>query len=136
MNEIHQLIKFFVRRKKVEKSYFEKLISRQFSNFFNAYAKAFNKQQDRVGRLFRSSVKRKLITSKSQLINTARYIHFNPAQHGFVTDLRAWEYSSYHQFLTGKFTNINGMEVIKWSGGIEKFIDFHNQMPCFKIEFE
>lgn len=39
----------------------ERLISQQFSNFFNSYAKAFNKQQSRKGNLFMHTFKRKLL---------------------------------------------------------------------------
>ena len=35
-----------------------KIVTQKFSNFFNAYAKAFNKQQSRTGSLFEKHFKR------------------------------------------------------------------------------
>ena len=51
------------------------LISKKFSNFFNAYTKAFNKKYSRVGRLFRSSVKRKLVEDDEYFCRLVHYIH-------------------------------------------------------------
>jgi REP element-mobilizing transposase RayT len=65
----------------------EGLISQQYSNFFNAYSKAFNKQQDRRGSLFTVNLKRKRVNNDAYFTQLIHYIHYNPVHHGFVESL-------------------------------------------------
>ncbi|WP_435133924.1 transposase [Formosa sp. A9] len=90
----------------------EGLISQQFSNFFNAYAKAFNKQQNRKGSLFRHPFKRKQITDDIYLRNLIHYIHYNPIAGGFTETLDAWRYSSYHTIVSEGHTSVASEAVI------------------------
>ncbi len=39
------------------------------------------------------------------------YVHFNPAKHGLVSDLRDWPYSSFHQHVA------RGIYPVAWAGG-------------------
>lgn len=55
-----------------------------FSNLFNAYTKAFNKQESRHGTLFERPFRRKSANSKNYLTQAVIYIHNNPTNHGFV----------------------------------------------------
>ena len=71
-----------------------KYVSNQFSNFFNAYAKAINKAYQRTGSLFQHPFGRVPITSEQQFWNVIRYIHQNPQKHRFTEDFRHWNYSS------------------------------------------
>ena len=48
----------------------EKRIIQQFSNFFNAYTKAFNKMYDRKGKLFLTPFYRKVVAHPWQFLNT------------------------------------------------------------------
>jgi len=68
--------------------------SQPFSNFFNAYAKAFNKAYDRTGTLFQRPFGRIKVTSDAHFIWLVIYIHQNPRKHGFVDDFRIWPHSS------------------------------------------
>ncbi len=70
-------------------------INKQFSNFFNSYAKAFNKVYERQGKLFRNSMKLKEVTDDDYLRKLIHYIHYNPVLHGFTDDPADWRYSSY-----------------------------------------
>ena len=103
-----------------------KYISQQFSNFFNAYTQAFNKQNDRKGSLFIPRFNRKKITSEEYLINTVNYIHQNPVTHGYVKELNEWSYSSFKIFLNDRETNICRNEVLDWFNDKENFITYHN----------
>ncbi len=107
-------------------------ISKQFSNMFNAYAKAINKKYNRTGSLFQTRFGRKRITSDPYLLNLIHYIHFNPQKHGFVEDFREYPYSSYHSFLTNKKTNIAREAVIDLFGDVCEFIDFHDRENDYK----
>jgi putative transposase len=71
------------------------LISRQFSNFFNAYSKAFNKMYGRRGALFRERFRRKHVDNDSYFTGLIAYIHHNPVYHGFVKQLNDWSWSSW-----------------------------------------
>lgn len=72
--------------------------SRQLSHFFNSYAQSFNKAYGRRGKLFEVPFKRKRVEKESYFLRLVRYIHCNPEYHGFVSDFRQWEYSSWHAF--------------------------------------
>lgn len=71
------------------------LISFRFSNFFNAYAKAFNKMYERKGSLFMHAFKRKKVADVTYLKNLVQYIHSNPLEGGLCDQVDQWKYSSY-----------------------------------------
>jgi len=52
---------------KIENAHSNNHISQQFSNFFNAYTKAYNKENRRLGSLFMKPFKRKLIKDEKYL---------------------------------------------------------------------
>ena len=102
--------------------------SHQFGNLFNAYAKAINKAYDRTGSLFEHPFGRVPITSESHLVHLVAYIHQNPQKHGFVTDFRAWPYSSYHAVISQKPTRLERDEVLAWFQGVAAFEEAHRRM--------
>ena len=59
----------------------EKLVTQAFSNFFNAYAKAFNKQNHRTGSLFEKHFKRIKLSDETYLRQLILYVHLNPKHH-------------------------------------------------------
>src|SRR5215211_7432633 len=106
---------------------FESYASRQFSNFFNAYAKTINKAYGRTGSLFQHPFGRVPITTDQQFWNVIAYIHQNPQKHGFVNDFRDWKYSSYGVILGEKPTVIKRNEVTNWFGTKDNYLSLHNQ---------
>jgi putative transposase len=102
-------------------------VSDQFSNFFNAYAKAINKAYGRTGSLFQHPFGRVPITSDRQFWNVIAYIHQNPQKHKFVTDFRDWKYSSYGIILSDTKTSVNRSEVLKWFGNKEQYLELHKE---------
>jgi putative transposase len=109
----------------------EKIIrspGQQFSNFFNAYAKAINKIYQRTGSLFQHPFGRIEITSNAHFARLVTYIHQNPQKHGLATDFRTWPYSSYRTILSDQPTRLNRNEVLQWFNGREGFIEVH-KMP-------
>jgi hypothetical protein len=100
-------------------------ISDQFSNFFNAYAKAINKAYGRTGSLFQHPFGRVPITSDRQFWNVIAYIHQNPQKHKFVDDFREWKYSSYGIILADTKTSVNRSEVLRWFGNKEEYLRLH-----------
>jgi putative transposase len=102
--------------------------SQQFGNLFNAYAKAINKAYGRTGSLFENPFGRVPVTSESYLVYLVTYIHQNPQKHGFVTDFRAWPYSSYHAAVSKKPTRLERDEVLGWFQGPDAFEEAHRRM--------
>ena len=101
------------------------LLSRQFNNLFNSYAKAFNLQQNRMGSLFNHPFKRKQITTEEHIINMILYIHCNPVHHRFVKNINNWKYSSYPAIVSGQTTFVSVNEVIALFGDLENFKFVH-----------
>lgn len=104
------------------------LISKRFSNLFNAYTKAYNKKYDRMGSLFKRAFRRKRINSDQYFSQLIIYIHNNPVHHGFVKNAIDWPYSSWHAYMTNKNTKINRDEGLQWFGGKEAFEKIHQDM--------
>jgi putative transposase len=98
-----------------------------FSNFFNAYARAFNHAYGRTGALFQRPFKRLEITSDAHLLQLAAYIHQNPQKHGFVDDFKEWPYSPYHALRSENATFIERDEVLDWFEGRDHFLEFHHR---------
>jgi putative transposase len=99
--------------------------SKQFSNFFNAYAKAINTAYGRTGSLFQHPFGRVPIASGRQFWNVIAYIHQNPQKHKFVDDFRDWKYSSYGILISDKPTRIKREIVLDWFGGKQAYLDWH-----------
>ena len=105
------------------------LVSRQFSNLFNAYSKAFNKQQNRKGSLFIRPFKRKQVTDEQYLKKLVLYIHYNPVEAGLAKNPKYWKFSSYKSFLSKQTTKLKRAEVISWFNDLDNFIYCHQHPP-------
>jgi putative transposase len=101
--------------------------SRQFSNLFNAYAKAINKAYQRTGSLFQNPFGRVPVTSDAHFVHLIAYIHHNPQKHGLVDDFRAWPHSSYHTILSQKPTRLKREAVWAWFDDLAAFQASHRQ---------
>lgn len=116
----------------------EKEVTQALSNLFNAYAKAFNKQQNRTGSLFEKHFKRIQIENEEYLKNVIQYIHLNPKHH-LDKDYKNFIFSSYQTILSDKPTNILRNEVIQLFEDIDNFIychDFKNEILSEKQMLE
>jgi putative transposase len=85
------------------------LLSKQFSNFFNGYSKAFNKKYERRGSLFLKNFTKKEILQKDYLSAVILYIHLNPIKHGFTHRPESWKWSSYHNFHLERLPFLNAL---------------------------
>jgi putative transposase len=106
-----------------------KLISLQFSHFFNCYTQAFNKQHQRKGSLLMHPYKRKKVTDKNYLLNLVHYIHFNPIESRLCNKLEDWNYSSYQKILSLEKGFLSSIEVINWFEDFQNFLVFHSTSP-------
>jgi len=105
----------------------EKTISQSFSNFFNSYSKAINKQQKRHGSLFEKPFKRKLVTDATYLANLVFYIHTNPQLHGIVADFRMYPWSSFDRILKNTPTRLQKQQVLQWFSSPDNYVAYHSR---------
>jgi putative transposase len=103
------------------------IVSHQFKKFFQSYAMAFNKQQDRIGTLFQTPFKRAWVNSDQYFTHLIYYIHANPQLHGLIDDFREWKWSSYGRILMDKTSKLKKQEVIEWFGKLEIYKQFHSE---------
>lgn len=103
----------------------ELLLELEWKRFFNSYAMAFNKQQQRPGNLFQRPFKRVEVRKESHFIQAVIYIHGNAQRHKLCKDFRTHEWSSWHTILSDKPTHLKRDEVLEWFGGKHHFIDAH-----------
>ncbi|WP_026727386.1 transposase [Flavobacterium denitrificans] len=111
----------------------EKEVTQAFSNLFNSYAKAFNKQTNRTGSLFEKHFKRIRLKDENYLRHLIVYVHLNPKHH-FNLDFTNFRFSSYQSFLSNKVTKIERNEVLHLFGDYENFTFCHNQKNEFLNE--
>lgn len=93
--------------------YYEKIedVSKMMNVVNSKFAKLYNKQNDRVGYVFRDRFKCKPIMDLNQLYNTISYIHYNPVKAGVVKNLEDYKFSSYNDFLNNK-KNIEDIKLL------------------------
>ncbi len=101
--------------------------SQRFSNWFNAYARAYNNLYKRNGSLFQRPFRRKPVLTESYLLALVHYIHRNPVKHGFVQDFREWEYSSFPLLNSNKPTFLQRADVLEWFGTRAEFDQSHTR---------
>ena len=102
--------------------------SQQFSNLFNAYAKAMNKAYERSGSLFHNPFGRVRVASETHFVHLIAYIHQNPQRHGLADDFREWPHSSYRTILSTKPTRLKRDDVLAWFHGRREFEESHRTL--------
>jgi hypothetical protein len=102
--------------------------SKQFSDFFNAYAKAINKAYDRTGSLFQHPFGRVVVAGGTQFFNVMRYIHQNPQKHRFVENFGDWKWSSYSAPSSIKPARLSPGMILDWFGSREQYWQYHSEM--------
>lgn len=111
----------------------ETKITQQFSNMFNSYAKAYNKQESRTGSLFEKHFKRIQLKDEVYLKNLIIYVHLNPFHH-LNKDYKTFQFSSFASILSDKETNLLRLEVIDLFDNIENFVYCHSSKQEFLNE--
>ncbi len=106
----------------------ESTVTQAFSNLFNAYAKAYNKQQKRTETLFERPYKRIRIQNEDYLKKLILYIHKNPENHNVVKSFENYEFSSYKNYLNDSNNIIatNKLYILNLFNDLENFKYAHN----------
>ena len=108
--------------------------SQAFSNFFNAYVRAFNRRTQRTGGLFEGRFGRKPVYDTGYLMRLITYVHQNPQLHGLVDDFRDWPYSSYGAItIPTARTRIERDAVLDCFGGLDIFQELHAQIQTSEV---
>jgi hypothetical protein len=105
------------------------LVSKQFSNLFNSYTKAFNKINNRKGGLFMRPFNRLKVTNDQYLVKLVHYIHYNPVEAGICDKQKKWKFSSYPALISNSKTNLLREELLSWFHDLDNFIFCHQQEP-------
>jgi putative transposase len=103
----------------------EELISKQFSNLFNSYAKAYNKMFARRGALFMHNFKYKSVETTEYLRNVIVYIHLNPEKHGLIRSVNEWQWSSLNAIRLGNSSVFSTGKLIAFFDSDEQFRCLH-----------
>jgi putative transposase len=103
------------------------IVSHQFKKFFQSYAMAFNKQQNRVGTLFQTPFKRVRVEDENYLRELVCYINTNAQKHNLVEDFKEWKWSSYNSIVCNKSTKLLKDDVIGYFNDVENFIYCHQE---------
>jgi putative transposase len=119
-------IRLYLKDKHKEKN-ISWVLSNAFSSLFKSYAQAINKQYERTGGFFEEPFHRIEVKTEAYFSALVSYIHTNPQKHGFVSDFREYEHSSYHSHIHSKTTKLKRDEVLEWFGGAENYAKFHEQ---------
>ena len=77
-------------------------VSERFRRFMLGYAKAINKQQERIGSLFQKIFKRKRLLSAEDVKQAICYVHHNPIHHNYTITYDQYQWSSYNQYFSEK----------------------------------
>ncbi len=105
--------------------------SKQFSNLFVSYAMAFNKQEKRSGAVFERPFGRIQVESLSYFKDLVIYIHRNQIHHGIVTNLKDYEWTSYHSYFTVNPTGVHKDIVLSWFDSTIAFKNCHRKSQEF-----
>ncbi len=109
------------------------IVTQSFSNFFNSYAKAYNKQISRTGSLFEKHFKRIRLENETYLKNLILYVHLNPKHHLDI-DFKCFLFSSFQSIISEKETKLARNEILDLFGGKENFIFCHNDKNDYLTE--
>jgi len=101
--------------------------SRQFSHFFNGYARYFNLRTNRHGALFETPFQRIRVNTEKYFRKLVYYIHHNPVKHGFAKHVPDWEWSSYLTIISVKPTRISRETVLRYFDDVGNFKAYHQQ---------
>lgn len=102
-------------------------LSKLFTNFFNVYTQALNKQLNKKGNSFLQGFERREIQDEKQIKDVLLYIHCNPVHLQITNAPEEWKFSSYKAFLSDKPTMIKRDDVINLFDTKENFIHCHEQ---------
>ncbi len=114
-----------------------KEVNQALSNLFNAYTKAYNKQNSRTGALFQRPFKRKVIKDEDYLKQLVLYIHKNPENHKIVEDFKTYRFSSFKSYFSNSdlISSDTKTYIVNLFEDLDNFKYAHNSnLPDFETQ--
>jgi putative transposase len=117
-------------------------IAQAMKRIGTSYVYWYNMKYERCGHLFQDRFKSEIVEDDGYLLAVLRYIHQNPLKAGMVSELGAYEWSSYNDY-TGKKSMVTDTHFIldlfysdpvKAVGIFKKFMELENQDRCLDDE--
>ena len=102
-------------------------VSKFMGRINQKFAQLYNKNENRVGYVFRGRYKCEQITDRAYLYNVLPYIHFNPYKAGIVDNLLDYKFSSYPKYLNGTIGKEKGFILFNTYEYKEIFIKLHKE---------
>ncbi len=107
-----------------------------------SYAYWYNWQYNRKGHLFQDRFRSEVVEDDAYFLTALRYIHQNPVKAGLVSDIEAYKWSSYKEYIEGPGSGmVNSSFVLamfssEGDNALEGFRNFHleaNNDQCLDI---
>ena len=90
-----------------------------------SFGRYYNKEEDRVGYVFRNRYKSQVIKNQGHLNNTLVYIHRNPVKANMVADMGQYKYSSYNDMKYGKWDEKAILLLFQQKDYLDRFVNIH-----------
>ena len=109
-------------------------MSKYMKSINTSYAKYYNRNENRVGIVFRNRYESEPIYEKRYLLNCIGYIHNNPVKAGISERVEDYKYSSYNDYIYAK--GIAQEDVLKLVFGSKKgYLDIYSEIHKTKHQF-
>jgi len=106
-------------------------LTRYMHKLNTSYAIYYNKNNNRVGYVYRDRYKTQIIQNERHLYNCIIYIHNNPVNAFLCNKAEQYKFSSYKQFLDNKSNKALNMMF----GSKVEYIKAHNKMNMIEDDF-
>ena len=119
------------------------MIERQMNSFLVSFANYTNNKYKRKGGLFQKPFRRIQVAGDIHLQQAIIYVHANAQKHNIVKDFKDHPYNSYSAIANNDISFTEGINVLTFFGGMEKFKSIHksevdyyytNNWPSSKLE--
>lgn len=111
------------------------MMSAYMKSINTSYARYYNKEENRVGFVFRNRYESEPIYEQRYLWNCIAYIHNNPVKANIVDSVEKYKYSSYKDYI-----NMNGIatrDTIKLVfGSTREYINIYKEIHKNKVKFK
>lgn len=102
-------------------------VSKSMQKINQSFAQMYNKNEGRVGYVFRDRYRSEQIKDKSHLYTVLTYIHFNPYKAGIIKKLSDYKFSSYNQYIKGNIKKENAYILFGTYDYKKIFVEMHKQ---------
>ena len=102
-------------------------VSRFIGRLNQKFAQIYNKNESRVGYVFRGRYRCEQINDIVHLHNVLPYIHFNPYKAGIVSNLLDYKFSSYIEYINGKVDKKKGYILFNTYDYKDLFVKLHKE---------